>query len=349
MPGIVVARMFSIARRVVSGRLVAGRCGAVVAGTSLVATLLLLPGPAPAKTQATPPTNTRTAEPAQCDKDGLALQVLGSGGPIADDARASSGYLLWLDGQARVLVDAGGGTFLRFGQAGASLETLELIAITHLHTDHVADLPALLKGAYFSERDRPLALAGPDGNERFPGIKPFLDAMFGEDAGAFGYLSGLLDGTGRLFELQPTTVDHRTRAPVTVLENPQLNVDAIGVDHGPVPSLAYRIDIAGRRIVVSGDQNLSGDGFTAFARGADLLVMPFAIPQGAGRAAANLHARPADIGRMAAEAEIDHLVLSHFMARSLRNLDAQVELVREHFKGRLTLAEDLLCVEVPAP
>ena len=59
------------------------------------------------------------ARAAQCDvDDGVVLQVLGSGGPIADDGRASSGYLLWKDGQARVLIDTGGGIFLRFGEAG---------------------------------------------------------------------------------------------------------------------------------------------------------------------------------------------------------------------------------------
>ena len=289
------------------------------------------------------------ASPAQCRDDGVALQILGSGGPIADDARASSGYLLWVDGKSRMLIDAGGGVFVRFGEAGAALESLDLIAITHLHTDHVADLPALLKGAYFSSRERPLALAGPDGNHRFPGIKPFLDAMFDDDRGAFKYLSGLLDGSGRLFELQPTVVDHRRRDPVRVLENPEIKVDAIGVRHGPVPSLAYRIHIAGKRIVVSGDQNLSSDGFKAFARGADALVMPFAIPESAGRAAANLHARPSGIGRMAAEAEIEHLVLSHFMARSLLNADTQIKHVRAHFGGRLTMAEDLMCVKIPMP
>jgi len=35
------------------------------------------------------------------EHDGVAVQVLGSGGPIADDARASSGYLVWVDGRAR--------------------------------------------------------------------------------------------------------------------------------------------------------------------------------------------------------------------------------------------------------
>jgi ribonuclease BN (tRNA processing enzyme) len=38
---------------------------------------------------------------------------------------------------------------------------VDRIAITHLHTDHVADLPALLKGGYFFDRSRPLPLLGP--------------------------------------------------------------------------------------------------------------------------------------------------------------------------------------------
>ena len=77
--------------------------------------------------------------------DRVSLQVLGSGGPIADDARASSSYLVWRAGKSRFLVDVGGGAFLCFAEAGASFTDLDLIAISHFHTDHAADLPALLK------------------------------------------------------------------------------------------------------------------------------------------------------------------------------------------------------------
>ena len=64
--------------------------------------------------------------------------------------RAASGYLIWYDGRARVLIDVGGGVFVRFGQSGAHIQDLELLALTHFHTDHATDLPALLKGGYFS-------------------------------------------------------------------------------------------------------------------------------------------------------------------------------------------------------
>ena len=49
----------------------------------------------------------QTTRAAECPPGrGLVLQVLGSGGPVADDDRASSAYLVWHDGRARVLVDA---------------------------------------------------------------------------------------------------------------------------------------------------------------------------------------------------------------------------------------------------
>src|SRR5438445_13605082 len=56
-----------------------------------------------------------------CAANPIAVQILGSGGPRVNRDRASSSYLLWIDAQARILVDMGGGAFLRFGQAQAKL------------------------------------------------------------------------------------------------------------------------------------------------------------------------------------------------------------------------------------
>ena len=101
----------------------------------------------------------------------FAVEVLGSGGPLADDSRASAGYLVWVDGEAKLLIDAGGGVFLRFGEAGAKLENLDAILISHFHADHVADLAAILKSGFFEGRTRELTLAGPAGNDHFPRVR----------------------------------------------------------------------------------------------------------------------------------------------------------------------------------
>ena len=66
-----------------------------------------------------------------CGANDFALQILGSGGPFGN-GRASAGYLLWIDGQSRIMIDAGGGTFAHFGEAGANIADLQLLAISHL-------------------------------------------------------------------------------------------------------------------------------------------------------------------------------------------------------------------------
>ena len=90
-----------------------------------------------------------------CGSQGVAVQVLGSGGPELQDKRASSSYLVWENGQARALIDAGGGSALRFGESGAQMSQLDAILFTHFHVDHSGDFAALIKSSWFEDRKRP--------------------------------------------------------------------------------------------------------------------------------------------------------------------------------------------------
>lgn len=277
----------------------------------------------------------------------LALQILGSGGPELASGRASTSYLVWHDGRARVLVDLGSGAMLRFGQSGARLDDLEFIALSHLHADHAADVPALVKSGYFSSRTASLRVAGPGAGGKFPGLAEWLDALFTAQSGAFRYLSGALDGTGGQFQLVPTEIPVAPKRVSAVVDLPDLRIDALPVAHGPVPALAYRIGVGGRVIVFGGDQTGQSERFREFARNADLLVAHLAIPEQAGAAARALHAPPSRIGEGAAQSDVRHLVLSHFMTRSEATLEANVEIVRRAYAGPVTLASDLLCIGVP--
>ncbi|HSM30227.1 MAG TPA: MBL fold metallo-hydrolase [Woeseiaceae bacterium] len=278
--------------------------------------------------------------------EGIALQVLGSGGPIADDGRASSGYILWMDGRSRVLIDAGGGTFLRFGEAGARFVDLDFVGLSHFHTDHSADFPALLKSGNFSGREAPLVLAGPGPDGRFPGLGTWLDSMLGPGTGAYGYLSGYLDGSGGLVKLMPREVELDRGEPTRVLDE-DVVIDALAVPHGIVPALGFRVTAGDVSIVFASDQNGSSDAFVDFASGASLLVMHLAVPEDATGTALQLHARPSRIADIAAKADAGTLVLSHFMARSLHDLDGNVDVVRNGYDGTVLVASDLGCVLVP--
>lgn len=280
-------------------------------------------------------------EPACPPPEGVVLQVLGSGGPIADDARASSSYLVWIDGVARVLIDAGGGSFLRFGESGANFEGLDFVGLSHFHTDHSADFPALVKSGSFSNRERPLHVAGPGADGPFPGLESWLRSMLDSEAGAFAYLSGFLDGTGG----RPMLVAKEVGGdlPITIFRNDDFTVEAMRVPHGIVPAVAFKVVVGRETLVFASDQNGGKAAFAEFAKGASILVMHLVVPETVTGAGRRLHAPPSVVGEVAAQAGAEQLLLSHFMARSLRELDKNVVLVRKAYGGNVMLAEDLAC------
>ena len=135
--------------------------------------------------------------------------------------------------------------------------------------------------------------------------------------------------------------------PSTVFKNERFTVQAMPVPHGIVPAVAFKVTVGDQTLVFASDQNGSKPAFSEFARDANLLVMHLVIPESAEGVASRLHARPSVVGHVADGAGSKKLVLSHFMARSLRELERNVELVRTAYDGEVLLAEDLVCV-VPA-
>ncbi|MCW5701256.1 MAG: MBL fold metallo-hydrolase [Bradyrhizobium sp.] len=250
-----------------------------------------------------------------------------------------------MDGEARLLVDAGGGVFLRFGEAKAKFESLDAIAITHLHADHVSDLPALLKSGFFGERQRPLPIVGPSGGSAFPGMKEFMRALFDPKRGAFRYLSGYLDGSGGMVRADIIEMNAAAATPKAAFGNDRFKLTAIGVKHGPVPALGYLVEVRGRRIAFAGDQNGDNSAFAAMIKGADILVMDHAVPEMADPVSRQLHARPSEIGLLAAKSGVAQLVLSHNMARSLGPLQENLAIIRQHYDGPTKVAEDLMCFD----
>ncbi|AIT08990.1 arylsulfatase [Candidatus Francisella endociliophora] len=289
----------------------------------------------------------------QCLDKSFTLQLLGSGGPITDDARASAGELIWLDGKSKILIDAGGGTYLRFGQSGARLEDLKSINMTHFHADHSADLPAILKGAYFSDRKENLPFSGPTGSGLFPSATDFLQRVFSEKSGSFAYLHGILTATdGFPFKLDPVKdIDYTKLEPTKVLSNDEFTVWALGIPKGDVPTLAYKIVSKKGTIVVTGaggsnKHDKFRDAFVKFAKNADILMMPMPIDESADAAGSFLHAKPSVIGQVAAAVNPKALVLSHFLGKGLKLKDESTKIVQKYYKGPVYEGRDLACFPV---
>ncbi len=280
---------------------------------------------------------------ANCGENGVWLQVLGSGGPELADKRASSSYLIWHNGKARLLVDIGSGSMLHLEQTNADINDLDAVLLTHLHVDHSADLPALIKASFFTNRTQDLLIFGPDGNAAMPSTTDFIQTLFGSN-GAYRYLSSYLDGT-ESYTIRPHDITLANKLEQTIINNAHYQVTAVPTHHGPIPAVAWQIKIANKKIVFSGDMNNDNHTLTHLANNADLLVAHHAIPESAKGIARNLHMPPSVIGQIASLAHVKYLVLSHHMLRTLDHTNNSQAAIRQHYAGPMSFAEDMQCYQ----
>lgn len=279
--------------------------------------------------------------PAQsCAAGPVTVQILGSGGPAINRERASASYLLWVGGQARMLVDLGGGSYLRFGQSQAKLSDLAMVAVSHLHPDHVSDLPAFLWLSH-QLRKESLPIVGPSGNDVAPDFPKFLTRLFDEKNGAFQVLGATLGAArGNGVRLDVSVVDVTNAEPSTVFVGNDLTVTALGIPHANMPTLAYRAETREGSVVFSSDQNGTNPKFVDFAKNANVLVMHLAIAAGA---TSPLHAAPGVVGRIARDAGVGRLIVSHI---GQFDLGAAIGELKTSYTGPLTVGADLQCTPV---
>lgn len=294
-------------------------------------------------------TTTATAAEGKCPAKGIHLQVLGAGGPQIDDNHASTGYLIWHNGKAKALIDLGGGTALNFEKSGANFKDLEAIAFTHFHIDHAGGLPSLVKGSFFLDRKTDLPILGPDGNKVMPSTTNYLKALFGKPDGAYKYMNAFVNKDAKsTYKLRPKDIPASGKKMTEVLKTKTLTFKSIPVKHGPLPAVAWRVELDGTSVTFSGDMSGENNTLDKLAKGTDILVAHNAVPEGAKGVPRALHMPPSVIGKFAASAKPKLLVLSHRMkpTQGKKNEDATRAGISKAYKGKMQFAKDMQCFKV---
>lgn len=271
----------------------------------------------------------------------LKVQILGSGGPELTDQRASTSYLIWINGKAKLLIDTGPGSSFHFEQTGADLNDLEAVLYTHFHVDHSNDLPAFIKAAYFTARNRDLFLYGPTGNALMPSATDFVEGLFGT-RGIYRYLGEYFQpGEPGVYKIHVNNIP-ATDGKLHILKLPDgIKASAVSVYHGPIPALAWRLDVDGCSVTFTGDTNNFEKRLESLAQDADLLVAHHAIPENANKVALNLHMPPSMIGNIAAHAHVKKLLLSHRMKRTEGKELSTLKEIRKTYHGPIEFADDM--------
>lgn len=278
---------------------------------------------------------------------GTRLVLLGTaGGPTPKARRAAPAEAIQV-GNTIYLVDCGNGVGRQLVLAGLPLEQVREIFITHHHSDHTADLTTLPLLLWANGLAGVITLHGP------PPLRKSVKA--GLRAVAFDVDTRVKD-EGRTPLRDQLRIDEFTREGI-VYQDDRVTVRAARVSHPPiVDAYAYRFDTPGRSIVISGDTAPS-PALVELARGADVLVHEVLL-LGPDETAAWLglpldhplvqhvlksHTSFRDVGKIARDAGVTKLVLTHFVPGNAE-VDRERVLgeIRKTFSGEVVLGEDLM-------
>lgn len=255
------------------------------------------------------------------EKISLQAVILGSGTIVPSLARSACSVLLKI-GAARLVLDTGPGTIRRLLRAGVSIFDVSYICYSHFHPDHVAELTPFLFGIKYPDatlQKQPLTIVGGKG----------FTAFYGGLRTLFGDWMTPEDNWLKLIELSSDQYDFG-----------QFKLHAADTAHKP-ESQAYRIQLPdGRSVVYSGDTDYC-DALITLSHRTDLLICECSTPD---EMKAPGHLTPSLAGAIAAQAQAEKLVLTHFYP-ACDTVDVVAQASRT-YAGPVIAAEDLMTFEI---
>jgi len=275
----------------------------------------------------------------------IEVTLLGTGSPMPDPNRAGPSTLVRA-GEQIFLVDCGRGVQQRMAAVGCAANTLTALLLTHLHSDHIADLGDLIITRWistFTPDPSPLPIIGPPGTAEV--VEATLKA-FGPDIGyrlahhsdltapppvqVFEYTGGVVwDHDGTLITAGPT--DHR---PVT-------------------PTIGFRIEYDDASVVLAGD-TVPCTGLDELACGAGALVhtviredLVESMPLQRIRDICGYHSSVEQAAQTAARTGVGILILTHYVPALIPGQEEDWRSrAAAHFGRQIELGNDLHRVDV---
>jgi ribonuclease Z len=269
--------------------------------------------------------------------------LLGTGAPPPAMNRFGPSILVEAGGH-KFLFDAGRGVLQRLTQLHVKWRDVDALFLTHLHSDHVVGIPDLwLTGWMVSGRDVPLHVWGPKGTiEMMSHLKQAYE---------YDISVRLQDREARAEGIE---ILAKNISEGVVYEQGGVKITAFEVDHGAVkPAFGYRIDYAGRSVVLSGDTRVS-ENLVRHAQKVDVLVHEVAVPDILSRTGISAervkgivahHVTPEQAGEVFSRTNPRLAVYSHIVPPNAGEQDV-IPQTRKTYSGPLELGADLMVIEI---
>lgn len=257
------------------------------------------------------------------------ITILGSGAALPTGARRCSGQVMNING-FKLLIDCAEGTQDRIRYNHLRLQSINTIVISHLHGDHFFGLPGLLSTMHLCGRSETINIVAPRG------AREVIETTFS------------LTGNHVAFPIEWTEMDF-DEGEQRVFENKQCTVDAFRILH-TVPTYGFRItevprSIHAPRVYAYCCDTAYSEALVPHLQGVDLLCAECTFANELDTLAEQRqHLTAGQAGRLARQAGVKQLLLSHISAR-YREPEILLQQARAEFPNCL-LAADGMRVEV---
>ncbi|MGV0596154.1 ribonuclease Z [Mycolicibacterium porcinum] len=275
----------------------------------------------------------------------IEVTLLGTGSPIPDPERAGPSTLVRASDQM-FLIDCGRGVLQRLAAVGSGANQLSALLLTHLHSDHIADLGDVIITRWvstFAPDAPPLQIIGP------PGTADVVEATlraFGHDIGyRIAHHADLND---------PPQVEVHEYTDGVVWDRGGVRIRVAPTDHRPVtPTIAFRIEHSGASVVAAGD-TVPCRSLDALADGAGALIHTVIrkdlidlLPQQRIRDICGYHSSVQEAAATATRAGVGILILTHYVPAMAPGTEDQWRaLAASVFDRQIELGDDLHRVQV---
>lgn len=270
--------------------------------------------------------------------------LLGVGSPVPDPDRSGPAIAVVVNGHA-YLIDAGTGcvrqatkAYQKKGVKGLDITGLNILFITHLHSDHTLGYPDLILTPW-DHRTKPLEVYGPKGTRDM--TENLLKA----------YALDIEVRTKGLQESNPKTLTPNVHEiePGVIYKDPLVTVTAFKVKHGTFPdSFGYKFVTPDKTIVISGDTSPDKD-LVEQARNADILIHEVyamakynKVPAETQKYLQAFHTSTKQLAEIAREAKPKLLVPIHMLGyKDLPTGTIEKEIREAGYKGKIAGSQDL--------
>ncbi len=246
----------------------------------------------------------------------MELTILGSGTCVPSLERGGPANLLKIGGK-NIVIDLGPGTLNKLFKAGISYKDIDIVLLTHFHSDHVSELNSFIQALNWTPkytRKKDLVIIGP------VGLKKLIKQ------GVFNIHS--LPNT---YKIKIKEIKHK------IVEK-KFVIKSYKTPHSP-ESLAYKFEEKGKSLVISGDTDFD-EGLINFSKNTDVLLLECSFPNNMKMEG---HLIPKECGLIAEEAKVKKLVLTHLYPTSPEII--RLKQTKKIFKSTI-LARDLMKIEI---